>query len=385
MKIFDIIKFNGTNDTFVWKFPGEDFNTLSQLIVSESQEAVFFKDGRALDLFSAGKYTLHTQNIPLIRRLVNLPFNGESPFSCQVYFINKVVSMDVLWGTSSPIPIQDAKYSIILPVRANGQFGVRVADSKKLLLSLVGTIDQFDQMTLKKYFKGILLTNIKDYIATEFVKNKVSFLEIHANLKNISKGIEDNLKNEFLKYGIELVNFNVNEITPPEDDPSYIQLKNALAEKAEMDIKGYSYQQERAFDVLDKAASNEGASANIMGAGMGLGMGVGLGGAFGTTAAGAMNSIIPNMQAAPSVNQDNILCKSCGAEIAKDSKFCLNCGQKVEAVAANTLICPNCKASVPMGKFCMECGSVMEAVCSKCGAKLNPDAKFCMECGNKVE
>lgn len=385
MKIFDIIKFDGTNDTFVWKFPGEDFNTLSQLIVSESQEAVFFKDGRALDLFSAGKYTLHTQNIPLIRRLVNLPFNGESPFSCQVYFINKVVSMDVLWGTSSPIPIQDAKYSIILPVRANGQFAVRVADSKKLLLSLVGTIDQFDQMTLKKYFKGILLTNIKDYIANEFVKNKVSFLEIHANLKNISKGIEDNLKNEFLKYGIELVNFNVNEITPPEDDPSYIQLKNALAERAEMDIKGYSYQQERAFDVLDKAAANEGNPSAFMGAGMGLGMGAGLGGAFGTAAAGAMNHIIPNMQAAPSVDQNKILCKSCGAEITKDSKFCLNCGQKVESAAENTVVCPNCKASVPAGKFCLECGAVMEPVCNKCGAKLTPGAKFCMECGNKVE
>ena len=385
MKIFDIIKFDGTNDTFVWKFPGEDFNTLSQLIVSESQEAVFFKDGRALDLFSAGKYTLHTQNIPLIRRLVNLPFNGESPFSCQVYFINKVVSMDVLWGTSSPIPIQDAKYSIILPVRANGQFAVRVADSKKLLLSLVGTIDQFDQMTLKKYFKGILLTNIKDYIANEFVKNKVSFLEIHANLKNISKGIEDNLKNEFLKYGIELVNFNVNEITPPEDDPSYIQLKNALAEKAEMDIKGYSYQQERAFDVLDKAAANEGNPSTFMGAGMGLGMGVGLGGAFGTAASGAMNHIIPNMQAAPLAGQDKILCKSCGAEITKDSKFCLNCGQKVESAAENTVVCPNCKASVAAGKFCLECGAIMEPVCNKCGAKLTPGAKFCMECGNKVE
>lgn len=231
MKVFDIIKYSGNNDTFVWKFPGEDFNTLSQLIVSESQEAVFFKDGKALDLFGAGKYTLHTQNIPLIRRLVNLPFNGESSFSCQVYFINKVVSMDVMWGTSSPIPIQDAVYKIVLPIRANGQFAVRVVDSKKLLLTLVGTINQFDQMTLKKYFKGILLTNIKDYIAKEFAQKGISFLEIHSHLKEISDGIENSLTQEFLKYGIELVNFNVNEITPPEDDPSYIQLKNALAKK----------------------------------------------------------------------------------------------------------------------------------------------------------
>ena len=225
MKIFDIIKYDGSNDVFVWKFPGEDFNTLSQLIVSESQEAIFFKDGKALDLFGPGNYTLHTQNIPLVRRLVNLPFNGESPFHCEVYFVNKAVSMDVLWGTSSPIPVQDAVYKIILPVRANGQFGVRVVDSKKLLINLVGTVGTFDQATLRKYFKGILLTNIKDYIAAEFTEHQVSFLEIHSHLREISNGIQKLLAHEFLQYGIELVNFNVNEITPPENDPSYLQLK----------------------------------------------------------------------------------------------------------------------------------------------------------------
>lgn len=236
MKIFDVIQYEGPNDVFVWKFPGEDFNTLSQLIVHESQEAIFFKDGQVLDMFGAGRYTLHTQNIPLIRRFVNLPFNGESPFHCEVYFINKVISMDVMWGTSSPIPIQDALYKIILPVRANGQFGVRVVDSKKLLIKLVGTIDRFDQITLNKYFKGILLTNIKDYIAKQFVQNQISFLEIHSHLKEIANGIKNDLAAEFIQYGIELVNFNINEITPPEDDPSYIQLKNALAKKAEMSV-----------------------------------------------------------------------------------------------------------------------------------------------------
>ena len=229
MKVFEVVKYQGANDTFVWKFPGEDFNTLSQLIVSESQEAVFFKDGKALDLFGPGRYTLHTQNIPLIRRVVNLPFNGESPFHCQVYFINKVVSMDVVWDTSSPIPIQDAIYKIILPVKASGQFGVRVADGKKLLVKLVGSISQFGQNELKKYFKGILLTNIKDYIAKQFVREKVSFLEIHSHLKDISDGIRQDLGQEFIQYGIELVHFTVHEITPPENDASYIQLKKALA------------------------------------------------------------------------------------------------------------------------------------------------------------
>lgn len=389
MKIFDIIKYEGPNDVFVWKFPGEDFNTLSQLIVAESQEAVFFKDGKALDLFGPGKYTLHTQNIPLIRRLVNLPFNGESPFHCQVYFINKVVSMDVMWGTSSPIPVQDALYKIILPVRANGQFAVRVADSKKLLIKLVGTIDKFDQSTLKKYFKGILLTNIKDFVAKEFVQKQISFLEIHSHLKDISNGIKASLAQEFETYGIELVNFNVNEITPPEDDPSYVKLKNALAKKAEMSVMGYDYQQERAFDVLDKAAANEGAASNIMGAGMGVGMGVNLGNVLGGAMGGAMMNVQPDMRSASVQEEESrnvIQCASCGKEIPQGAKFCLECGAKVELPKpAGMITCPKCGAVVPEGRFCLECGAKLEAACAKCGAKLIPGAKFCLECGTKVE
>ena len=388
MKIFDIIKYDGPNDVFVWKFPGEDFNTLSQLIVSESQEAVFFKDGKALDLFGAGRYTLHTQNIPLIRRLVNLPFNGESPFHCSVYFINKVVSMDVLWGTNSPIPIQDAKYQIILPVRANGQFGIQVIDSKKLLVKLVGTITQFDQQTLKKYFKGILLTNIKDYIAKEFVQNNVSFLEIHSYLKKIAEGIKESLQTEFYQYGIELVHFNVNEIAPPEEDESYIQLKKALAKKAEMSVLGYDYQQERAFNVLDTAAANEGNPAGIMGTGMGLGMGVNLGNVIGGVMGGAMTNVSPQMKKSEDeLSQTEILkCSSCGKKIPKGAKFCLECGAKVEEkLPAGMKKCMKCGAVVPEGKFCLECGERLEPVCDKCGKTLIQGAKFCLECGNKIE
>lgn len=387
MKIFDIIKYEGTNDVFVWKFPGEDFNTLSQLIVHESQEAVFFKDGQALDLFGPGRYTLHSQNIPLIRRIVNIPFNGESPFHCEVYFINKVVSMDVLWGTSSPIPIQDALYKIILPIRANGQFGIRVTDSRKLLVNLVGTISQFDQNTLKKYFKGILLTNIKDYIAAQFVRKQVSFLEVHAHLKEISDGIQGQLAQEFAKYGIELVNFNVNEITPPDDDPSYIQLKNALAKRAEMAVMGYDYQQERTFNILDRAAANEGTASSIMGAGMGLGMGVNLGSAVGGAMGGMMTNIQPNLQ--PPVQKQEemtVKCPNCGKAAPNGAKFCLECGSKIEPPKQeHTRTCPKCGATVPKAKFCLECGFKFAATCSSCGAELVPGAKFCLECGQKIE
>lgn len=273
--------------------------------------------------------------------------------------------MDVMWGTSSPIPIQDAVYKVILPVRANGQFGVKVVNSKKLLLKLVGTIDRFDQITLRKYFKGILLTNIKDYIAKQFVQKQISFLEIHSHLKEISIGIQNDLAGEFIQYGIELVNFNINEITPPEDDSSYIQLKKALAKKAEMSVMGYDYQQERAFNVLDRAAANEGSTADIMGAGMGLGMGINLGNVLGGTMGGAMMNVQPNMQPVIPVQNNavskEIKCTVCGASIPENAKFCLECGTKVELPKAVAMkICPQCGACVPDGKFCLECGNKIE-------------------------
>ncbi len=383
MDIFKIIKCDGNdcgNDVFVWKFPGEDFNTLSQLIVHESQEAVFFKDGKALDLFGAGRYTLHSQNIPLIRRLVNLPFNGESPFHCEVYFINKAVSMNLKWGTPTPLQIEDCKYHIMIPVRMFGQFAVQVEDSKKLLLKLVGTTSVFTQKTLGDYFKGILLTNIRDYVAKMLVQKQISILEIQSHLKAISNGIAEDIKNEFSIYGLKLVNFNVNEISVPEDDPSYVELKKAKSQRAKMDIIGYNYQQERMFGVLDKAAANEGTSSAVMGAGMGLGMGVNIGSAVGTAMGNGMSDLQPDSQ---NNNMVNIKCAQCGAQIPEGSKFCPECGAKV--VAKGKILCPQCGAEIPEGaKFCLECGAKLIHTCPKCGAETVQGAKFCLECGEKL-
>lgn len=103
MALVDIIKYEGDNSTFVWKHPCEDFNSLTQLIVHESQEAVFFMNGQALDLFGAGRYTLETQNIPKLGKLLNRTTSDNTPFHCEVYFINKTVQMAMKWGTDSKV------------------------------------------------------------------------------------------------------------------------------------------------------------------------------------------------------------------------------------------------------------------------------------------
>jgi membrane protease subunit (stomatin/prohibitin family) len=378
MAILEVIKYEGDNETFVWKHPTEDFNTKTQLIVHETQEAVFFKNGVALDLFSAGRYTLDTQNIPLIRKFVNLPFGGETPFHCEVYFVNKVVSMNVLWGTSTPIPVKDAVYDIILPIGANGQFAVQIVDSKKFLTTMVGTVREFNQVTLTNAFRGILMTKIKDYIANQFVKEKITFLEIHAHIDGISQAIKENLSVEFEQYGIKLVNFNVNSISVPENDPSYVRLKSALAKKAEMGIIGYNYQQERTFDVLEGAAKNEGSGSGVMGAGVGLGMGINLGSVIGSAFGGA----VANIDVRQDSGEKQSVCRKCGAKLPENAKFCFECGEKV--VADGMIICPNCKEQTPKGKFCQHCGHRLSSVCPKCGAELSSGAKFCPECGERL-
>lgn len=215
----DVLRYEGGNDVLVWKHPKVDFNTGTQLIVHESQEAILYLNGQALDLFGPGRHTLQTQNVPVFSRFMKRPLGDQTPFHCEVYFVNRVTLLDILWGTASPIPIQDPKYEIILPVRANGQFGLRVENSRKLLVKLVGTTAKFDRETLTALFRGILMTNIKDYISRMMVERQISFLEVHGHITEASGAIRALLVPLFDEYGFAVVNFNVNSISVPEDDP----------------------------------------------------------------------------------------------------------------------------------------------------------------------
>lgn len=164
-RITEVIKYEGDNSTFVWKHPCEDFNTNSQLIVHETQEAVFFLNGQALDLFGSGRYTLETQNIPLLRRIINIPTGGESAFHCEVYFINKTEQMSIRWGTDSKIQYMEPTYKFPISIGASGEMSIRAADSKMLLMKLVGTERDLSQARLVSYFRAFLMAKIKTYIA----------------------------------------------------------------------------------------------------------------------------------------------------------------------------------------------------------------------------
>ncbi|MBB6217686.1 membrane protease subunit (stomatin/prohibitin family) [Anaerosolibacter carboniphilus] len=400
MAIIEVVKYNGNPDVFAWKYPSEELGTWTQLIVNESQEAILFKGGQALDLFPAGRHTLETANIPLLNNIINLPFGGRSPFAAEVWYINKIFSLDVKWGTPSPIQLQDPKYNIFVTLRSFGQFGIQIEDSRRFLMKLVGTLPVFDKDNLLNFFRGLYLTKAKDTISSYLVHKKISVLEINAYLIELSEHIKENMIPIMSEYGIKLVNFYVNDINIPEDDSTVKKLKEALAKRAEMDIIGYNYAQERSFDTLEGAATNPGSSqTGLMGAGIGLGMGVGMGGIIGSQFSGIAENINTTTKTknCPKCNAiieiEKKFCSECGyyAGNAKDKKeiTCSNCNYKYDETVkfcpeCGTPYnpCPECKEDVKMGADnCHKCGSLMPKPCANCGTLLKEKMKFCPECG----
>ena len=261
MGVMDVIKYNGRPDVFAWKYPGEELGTWSQLVVNQSQEAVLVKGGSVADVFGPGTHTLDTKNIPILNKIINLPFGGKSPFKAEVWYINKGYYLDIKWGTPTPIQIQDPKYGIFIPIRSNGAFGIHVTDSVKFLTKLVTTMNVFDAETVTKYFRSLYVTKIKDTISSYLLHRKISILEMNAYIDEISQYMKETICPIMEEYGLGLTSFYVNEISTPEDDPSVGKLKEALSKRAEMEIIGYNYQQERSFDTLENAVSHGNADA----------------------------------------------------------------------------------------------------------------------------
>ena len=225
MAILDVIKYEGDNSTFVWKHPREDFNTSSQLIVHESQEAIFFLNGQPLDLFGSGKYTLETQNIPLLRKIINIPTGGVSAFHCEVYFINKVEQMAITWGTDSKVQYMEPVYGFPVSIGAGGEMSLRVKDSKNLLIRLVGTESFISREKLVSYFRAFLMARVKTYIAQVFKNKHISIFESDEHLNEFSDALKELLVPDFAEYGISLEQFFVTRIVKPDGDPQYEKFK----------------------------------------------------------------------------------------------------------------------------------------------------------------
>jgi len=282
MAIIDVVKFDGDPTQLAWKFPSDNLRLGTQLVVKTAQVAFFVKGGKIFDKFEPGTHTLNTSNIPLLGGVIKLPFGGDTPFQAEVWFVNLLTKLDAPWGTATPLQVEDPKYGIVVPLRAYGQFGYQVSNPLLLLQKLVGVQTIFSHEKIEEYFKGILLQSMSSNIVKALVRENIGLLQLTAFLSEISSFCKTQASADFDSCGLELLNFYFISINIPENDPSYLKLKEIKEKSAELNIVGKDiYQFDKSMDVLKTAAGNEGSGSSIMQTGMGLGMGLNLGNQIG--------------------------------------------------------------------------------------------------------
>lgn len=276
MALINVIKWEASTGELVHKFPIEDLKVGSQLIVYPSQTAFFVKGGKIFDEFICGTYTIKSENIPLLNKVFNLPFGGESPFQAEVWFVNQISLLDCKWGTATPIQIEDPKYGVIVPIRSYGQYGFRISNPRTFLERLIGNMPTFTSDRIVEYFRGVILSKLTAIISQKLYADGLSIININSHVEEISEYAKSKLIGIFAEYGVELEMFNAIAINVNEEDPSFQKLKEAKDSLARITIMGReNYQMERSFDVLDSAAENEG--GGMIGAAVGIGAGVGVG------------------------------------------------------------------------------------------------------------
>ena len=294
MALIDVVKCEMDGKNICQKFPSEDLRLGSQLVVYTAQTAFFVKGGAICDEFTTGTHTIKAENIPILNRIINLPFGGQSPFQAEVWFVNHIAKLDMKWGTPQPIQLEDPRYHVIVPVRAFGQYGIRVADARRFLETLIGSMASFGDEQVDAYFKGKIVAQLNTLISQKIVKDNISILDINTNLLEMSKYCQTNIGNAMERYGIELCDFTIMSISVSQDDPSIIRLKAAKDEMARISIMGRdNYQMGRSFDVLETAAGNAGTGGQMVVMGAGLGAGLGLGTITGQMTTQNMNATPP--------------------------------------------------------------------------------------------
>ncbi|MDR1141629.1 MAG: SPFH domain-containing protein [Planctomycetaceae bacterium] len=287
MSVIDRVTFGGEHNALAWKFPSDQLSTATQVIVNQSQEAILFKGGQALDILSPGTHTLTTGNIPLLRNFINLPFGGQTPFTAEVWYVDKTVRRDLKWGTPAPIPIVDAEMQLPLHLRANGQWGLRITDTRSFITQVVGVQHNSDTVQIHRYFIGEIQQKLTNVLGEKL--SQVSYLKIAQYLNELSVTVQKSITTEFIRFGIEIINFNIVSINVPDDEQKRLMDIRAAGLDEANRLRNLSavdqnvLQRVGMLDIGKTAAANEGGGAaagvmnTVMGAAMALGPGLQLG------------------------------------------------------------------------------------------------------------
>jgi membrane protease subunit (stomatin/prohibitin family) len=358
-----------SKDTLLYRFPvaGQEIKNGAQLIVRESQAAVFVFEGQVADVFEPGRYTVEGGNTPILSKLGAWKYGFNSPIKSEVYFVNTKQFTDMKWGTSNPIMLRDADFGIVR-LRAFGAYSLRVADPGEFIKQIAGTNAHFQTEDIDGQLKRAIVTEFSDALG----EMQIPALDLAAQYKELGEAIRAKINGDFSGYGLEVTKFYIENISlPPE-------VEAAMDKRSSMGALGDAqrYSQFQAADAMRDAAQNEGGGA-------GLGAGLGAGFAVGNQMANAFGG--GNAQGGGSGGGTaTVACPNCGKQNNPAAKFCADCGGKMEVAKVP---CVKCGAQLREGaKFCSECGTSQEKTkCANCEYELAAGAKFCPECGTKTE
>jgi membrane protease subunit (stomatin/prohibitin family) len=327
MAILDVIEYpNERADEIVHRVPevgAGEFRLGSQLIVRESQRAVFVRDGKALDVFGPGRHTISTDNIPLLGGLIGLPFGGRSPFTAEVYFVSVRDFLDLKWGTAQPLVYRDKDFGMIR-LRAHGTYAIRVSDPQLFVNQIVGTRGAYTTGAIDDYLRSIILNEFNDLLGGA----QTSILDIQAMTGELAVAARSALTDDFAAFGLELRGFQIEAITPPEEVQARIDERSGMAALGDMD----QYVKFRTAQAIGDAANNPGGAGDAAATGIGVGAGLGMGAAM----AGAMRDAFSGGNEGQQQQQQagsGRFCPNCGFAVPTDAKFCPNCGHALPGAA----------------------------------------------------
>jgi membrane protease subunit (stomatin/prohibitin family) len=343
----------------------------AQLIVRENQAAVFFRDGKGYDVIGPGRHTLSTQNLPILTKVLSLPWGFKSPFRVEILFTNLKVFSHLKWGTKEPVAFKDQALGVVR-LRGFGNYTLRIVQPLLFINTLVGTQGIYATGEISEYLRDVIVSRLNDLLG-ETLK---SIFDLPQYYTELGVSLKARIQQDFSKYGLELVDLYVNNITPPDEVQRMIDEKSGMQAVGNLD----SFLKFKAAKAMGDAARGEGGAVGSTAAsGMGLGVGAGMGMMIPGI---LMKTMEEGSKPAPS--RKKLQCPKCFSKIPFEARFCPSCGHQI--LKGNS--CPKCQADLPAeAKFCMACGAKVEKIeraCSKCGTKALPEAIFCNHCGEKL-
>jgi len=334
-----------SGNTLVYRFPVRDqeIKNGAQLIVRESQSAVFVHEGQIADQFPPGRYTIDGGNTPILSKLGAWKHGFNSPIKSEVYFVSTKQFQDLKWGTPNPVMMRDPDFGMVR-LRAFGIYSMRVADPQSFIKEVAGTNSRFVTEDVEGQLKRTLVSSFTDALG----ESKIAALDLASNYDELGTFMRGKMNDDFKSWGLELTKFVIENISLPQE------VEAAMDKRTSMGVIGDvgRYTQFQAADAMRDAAQNPSGGA-------GTGVGLGAGFALGNAMAGAMTDAMRQSKegasgAAPAATGGaaGVACSNCGNKNSSGAKFCVECGTKLGAAT-----CSNCQAELPPGaKFCNECG-----------------------------